>query len=369
MKRHMLALAAAILVTLASPRLARADTIVTDPVLNETLHYVEQHFAEFVASHVHLTTGSSQPIHIEGKKGKVNVVCDAQGTYTVEYGSIDFEPTEPVSQSTFNVTLVISNILVTADASMHVTRATRAWEIDCPSNQFSVSDVVFTSQVVVNPAGTVTLVDPQVHFDPTTIMVSISCLPAARLPVGIPEKVAKKAFLAIEKAARASDSEVVETMSTTATAGGTFAAALAASPCASEVMGAARVVAADLAAISQQAQSAGFSAAVQDFVEDLRIILPTLAAPDQATVEQLLIDLESVTSASSDGGTTITPIEQLTLTRDLTNVAASTGLTREQMELLIGDMIAVLDALAGVSTDQLEADLLVFATALSTCVT
>ena len=119
----------------------------------------------------------------------------------------------------------------------------------------------------------------------------------------------------------------------------------------------ARAIAADLSAIAAQANAQGFNTAVEQLATDMEPILPTLTRPSQVAVQKFVTDLETAVSASSPGGSTITPAERLVLTNDWVILVTSTGATSTEITTISNDLTAALSILKGISAAQLQADL------------
>src|SRR5438067_824542 len=105
------------LLTLLTASGANAQEIVTDPVLNQSLIKFQQNFPQYIQEHPELTSGSTQPIELNGGKGKVKFNFAQQGQYMIAYDSLQFSATEPISADQFNIKLTIKSIVLLGDAS------------------------------------------------------------------------------------------------------------------------------------------------------------------------------------------------------------------------------------------------------------
>lgn len=367
-----------------------AQQIVSDPVLDAQLVAFEQNFNQYVAAHPELTYGSSQPIHLEGKKGKISYTYDVQGTYTVTYQGLDLAPTDPISADRFRMTLTIGSIRIEGDAALEIMRKTTSWSLDCPDNELSVQNLVYSSEVQVTQNGSVLVTNSKVKADRNSVVVSVPCLgaPAARdealdeadvfddladdladdfgdamnavaAPPGQvpPKNVTKKVNSSLQSTAGESNSDVMDEASTTAETTGASVAASAGNACSDAIRDDVDAIVDDLGAISAQANEQGFTVAIQQFVANLQVIVPTLTAPAQEIVQAFIDDLEAAIAEDGPGGTTITPAEQFGLTNDFYAVLFSTGISTSDLLSLEADLAAVFDSLSGISTAQLQADL------------
>ncbi|MBX7220749.1 MAG: hypothetical protein K1Y36_12440 [Blastocatellia bacterium] len=372
--------------------------IVTDPKLNETLLAFQNNFPKFVSEHPELTSGASEPINLSGGQKKATFTFQQQGQYSVTYGALQFSPSTPISANRFGMTLNLQTIALSGSSALEIKdKKGKTYNLSCANNQFRVSPVVFTCSVTVLPTGAPMVTSPNVKFDPKTITVSIPCLDGKNsttetnleisvedlraqglwteaddialhngiedaltttaLQSGTPKpSTSSAAKEGLTSSAQSSSSDVSKSTTSTATSNGTSTAASAPQPCNGNLSADVQAVINDLTAISQQAQAQGFQQAMQNFVNSLKAILPTLSAPDQATVQKFINDLTTFTSSSSQGGTTITPLEQATLYTDFYNVVLSTGITVSQLQTLQANLVAVLNTLSGISTAQLQAD-------------
>jgi hypothetical protein len=382
---------AAVLALGVGSALGQERQIVTDAALNATLLEFEANFPQYLAEHPSLTTGASGPIHLAGTKGKITYDFQMEGQYTIDYGSIVFSPTDPISADRFVATLDVDSAVHTGAAALTIERKSKTYDLDCPNNSFSVSPIVFTCQVQVNDDGSTTIVTPRVSFDPKTIVVSVPCLQRQsnkaaeenldgvdfELPDAFAEQFARtisktleapppgnlpnrntlaKTSQALTESARSSNSSVSSSTNDIFATVGTAAAASATSPCGGTIQTDVAAIVADLQAISAQAQAQGFPEAMEALVTDLEAILPTLSPPNQALVQELVDDLEAAVSETGPGGTSITHAEEAVLELDLYNVILSTGITSEQSTTIIEDILAAVGTVEGISTAQLQAD-------------
>jgi hypothetical protein len=118
----------------------------------------------------------------------------------------------------------------------------------------------------------------------------------------------------------------------------------------------------DLSNIAAQANANGFRTAIQDFINVLKSILPTLSQPSQQVVQKFINDLNA---AIADGQ--ISTLEQITLSNDLYNLVISTGITSSQLTLITDSLANVLSTLSGISTTQLKTDLQKLVTDAQAC--
>ncbi|MBL8151411.1 MAG: hypothetical protein JNN15_15920 [Blastocatellia bacterium] len=358
--------------------------IVTDPQLNQSLITFQQNFSQFIAQNPALSNGSSPPITVAGTTKRIEYNLQFQGSYSIVYNSIEFLPTNPISSNRFVTKLNIQSINLSGSSNLLIKdKKGRDFSLQCPDNRFSISPVVFTAEITAG-SGQTSISSPRVNFDPKTISVMIPCLEERRpgsefwaedegvvlvdsfgkviVKVveqnGMPSQATlSRVSSAIRASVQQPNSSVSNAAAGTILTTGTTASISASSPCAAAVMASAQAVVADLVAISSQAQSQGFNVALQQFLTIVRTILPTLNQPSQATIQKFVTDVNQAISASSPGGTTITPAEQSILVVDFYNLVLSTGITTSQLQAIESSLIAVLNTLSGISTAQLQTDL------------
>lgn len=355
--------------------------IVTDPNLNQILIEFQQNFPQYVEAHPELTSGSTRPINLSGGKAKISFTLQQQGNYQITYGSLVFSPTNPISSNRFHMSLQISILSYGGSAQLKITdKKGKTYDIECQNNQFTVNDVLYTATVELRTVGSpdaIIITNPQVTLDPKKITVNLPCLNTKK-PISpenldyivlehlatttlssitgqqgsVSQGTLNKTQSAINSAATQPNSAVSQSSQETAYAVSTSVATSASSPCSGVVLNDAKAVILELANIAAQANSNGFKTAMQQFINTLSSILPTLSPPSQALVQQFINDLNA---AIADGS--ITTLEQLTLLNDLYNLVLSTGITQAQLQQIIADLNAVLSTLQGISTAALQSSL------------
>ncbi len=364
---------------------ANAQQIVLNPVLNQTLITFQQQFPEFLQQNPELSMGLSPDINLSGGKGKVKFNFQQQGQYLIVYDSLQFSPTNPISQDRFQITLKINSISFMGNASLMIAAKGKNFDLQCQNNLFMVNNITFTSLVDVVGMSQ-QLINPQVNFDPKTITATVPCLQKGSnaeiaeinsLDEIIPELtreitdsisssavilmeqsnqpssgILKKVNSSLQSSVTQSNSTVSSSATSTSMTNSMTVASRASSPCGATVSNDVRLVIADLASIASQAEANGFRVAIEEFTNVLKSILPTLSKPSQDLVQKFIDDL---TVAIADGQ--ISTIEQITLSTDLYNVIISTGITSSQLTLITDSLANVLSTLSGISTTQLKADL------------
>ena len=359
----------AILFTPLGALARQSGQIVSDPALDAALRAFEQQLPQYVAAHPALTSGASAPVSLQGTKGKITYSVQMQGQYAVDYGSLRLASTTPISADRFLVTLEVDSVTLSGSADVTITRQGRTFQLDCDNTVFTVHNVTYAAEVQTASDGSVTVTNSSVSVPPKSVDVVLPCLrPGAEKVDDVPsQSVKNKTNSAITSAANAANSSVNQAARTAGSTAGNAISGAAGSPCGGTLQSDVDAIAADLAAISAQANSQGFSVAVQVLVADLQAILPALSAPEQAQVQKLVADLQSATSASGPGGATITAPEQATLTLDLYNVLVSTGASPQEAALITTDILAVMGTVTGISTVQLQADVRRFAADAQSC--
>jgi hypothetical protein len=394
MRRYLYGFLSAVSLVLVLNVSAWGQQIVSDPLLNQTLLSFQENFSLFLQQHPELVSGSTQPVVVMGNKGRIKFDFQQQTQYNISYGNIRFSATTPISANQFNVTLNINAITLTGDSSLNITdKNGKVFNLQCEGNSFTLNMVAFQSQVTVNPSKQVSFNSTQVKLDPKNIMVNISCLRNSGLSsltedekgltsdsldatstsftqdtwqVMVSDRpsngILKKVAIALEDAVKKSSSSVTMAMAMTTMNNGMAINATATSTCNGMVLNDVKAVINDLKNISAQANANGFKTATQQFINDLRTVLPTLSPADQALVQKFIMDLNI---AIADGK--ISLLEQSILTLDFYNIVVSTGITSVQLQTLQTDLLAVLNSLTGISTVQLQADLTKLLADLQAC--
>ncbi|MEW6731528.1 MAG: hypothetical protein AB1489_09385 [Acidobacteriota bacterium] len=396
--------------------------IVSDPQLNQALNGFQERFSEFIQSRPELLRGAVPPVQLSATVKKIRFDFNQQGEYAISYGKLQLSSTNPISANRFVLTLSITRISLNGDATLVIVdKKGRSFNLQCPGNQFIVNAGSFSTQVEINNTdrpGSVLLNNRLVNIDTKSITVNLPCLQKKRLSDelgvelaatesqtlmldgatisdgtilldqssldGIESQVSDlfaetlpqiltqgaapsqgtldKVNSGIQSSATQPNSAVTMTAGSTAMTTGTSVATAASSPCSGTVYNDVKAVVADLSNIAAQANANGFKTAMQQFINDLKAILPTLSPPSQTTVQQLINDLNA---AVADGK--ISTPEQLTLVNDFYNLVLSTGLTSSQFETIKNDLIAVANTLTGISTAQLQTDLQKLSTDAKSC--
>lgn len=381
----------ATLIVLVTTGLAQAQQIVTDPTLNQSLITFAQQFPDFLQTHPELTSGTTKAVELTGGKGKVTFSFAQQGEYSIVYDNVKFSATTPISPNSFIVTLAIKNITLSGNANIAIMAKGRQFKLDCAGNQFTIPKLVYSATVAVPMMSKVLLANAKVDLDPKTIMVNIPCLRGKQgitevtealeggelgfnmdgNPLGSvmqldgsqpPQGTLNKVNTSVQTSASQPNSGASSSAMSSAMSSSTAVATSASSPCGGAVNNDAKLVITDLANISAQANAAGFRTALQQFISVLRTILPTLSQPSQATVQKFIDDLNA---AIVDGK--ISTAEQTTLTVDFFNLVLSTGITSAQLNMIDTALVNVLNTLMGISTAQLQADLMKLATDAQAC--
>lgn len=382
MIRSLLVVSFALIAIAVASSTASAQQIVTDPALDARLVAFEANFPAYVAAHPELTSGVTGPVHLEGKKGKVSVEYTMRGSYMVVYGALEFAPTTPMSASRFEMSLAIESITLSGGSELTITKTSNTYDLACPNNTITVPALVFTAEVEVSPSGTLQLTSPATDLDPRDVTVVVPCLEGGQsgvaadassvlgvLETRLAETLARdltsgrrppsrgvldKAKRGLQGSAIEPSSDAVTSATETAGTMGRVVAASGASPCGDTVRGDVALVAADLAAIADQAAAQGFPEAIELFAADLRALAPTLDRPSEQAVTTFAAALEAAVDENGPGGTTITPLEQATLTNELYGVVLSTGISAADLQRLYGELAAAVATLDGISTESLR---------------
>ncbi len=377
---------------------AKAQEIVLDPVLNKALVTFQQQFPQFIQQKPELTSGVSPEINLNGGKGKTTFTFQQQGQYLIDYDSLQFSPTTPISRNTFQITLKLKDVSLMGNAALMIMAKGKNFNLQCSNNIFIVNNLAFTSLVQVDRMN-VALSNTQVNFDPKAITISIPCLKKndnqpteAILEEITPEEITpdltkeltttivnsmttvfsqgdqptqgtiNKVSSSLQTSATQTNSSVSMAASSTSMSSSMAVATNATSPCGGNVNNDAKLVIMDLSNIAAQANANGFRTAIQDFINVLKSILPTLSQPSQQVVQKFINDLNA---AIADGQ--ISTLEQITLSNDLYNLVISTGITSSQLTLITDSLANVLSTLSGISTTQLKTDLQKLVTDAQAC--
>lgn len=200
-----------VLMLLVSLPAKAQDQIVTDPTLNEALNNLEQIFPEFIQSVPELTQGATPELDLAGSKGSLSFAFQqTEGTFKINFDSLKFTPTNPISANKFNIVLTAKNIELAGQATIMVMADGKQFTLNCPDSQFSLGPLTFTAQAELGGDLGINVTDPTLDFDPNSISTSMPCLESSNA-AATTNKVLKKLRTALKASARKPSSSVTKT--------------------------------------------------------------------------------------------------------------------------------------------------------------
>ncbi len=358
------------------------EPIVTDPQLNQRLMEFQTNFELNPPS----VFGAAPTIELKGGSDKVSFVFEQKGRYDFSYGSIQFLPTSPISETRFITKLAINQIDLSGDAIISITKGKNIFDpLNCPSSKLSAVDVSFITQVEFDSQDQLLFQDMKVEFDLAKIMVMVPCLGSSsiaqnldlnikklleeklkeelifRLNEDLQDKKSKgrpgKGVLQItsiglQDAVKKPDSLVTRTSIDVANTNCTMVTASASSRCGVSSLNDIKAIFADLARIPNQNNLNAFKTALSLFSKDLQGVSQDLSAFGQKTTQKFVDDLNLVIL---DGQ--INTLEQENLIASFSNLILAASINNTQLNTIQNSLLTRLNAISGVSTKQLQTDL------------
>ncbi|MBI4854347.1 MAG: hypothetical protein HY819_21315 [Acidobacteria bacterium] len=362
------------LVFFLAPSIKAQQPIVTNQQLNQRLMEFQTNFELNPPA----VFGATPPLEISGSSGKISFVFKQTGRYDFSYGSIQFLPTTPISATRFITVLTISQLELSGDAVISITKGKNSFTpLNCSDSKLSIVDVQFTSQVEFDSQAQLILDGLKADFDPSKILVKVPCLePSAiaqisntelkrvleeELRIKINDDSEKKrggkpgkgtiqiTSMALQDSVRKPDSIITRTGDDVAKTNCTMVTASAASACGLSSINDIKAIFADLSRIPNQNNLNSFKDALQLFNNDLQTLSQTLSPFGQKTAQKFIEDLTLIVS---DGQ--INTLEQENLTASFYNLVLTAGISSNQLGTIENSLLMRLSAISGVSTKQLQ---------------
>lgn len=187
------------------------DQIVTDPVLNTALNQIEKLFPTIIQQEPSLTIGAVPEIDLAGSKGSLSFSFEQDnGSFAINFDSLKFSPTNPISANKFNITLTAKNITLAGSATIMVMANGQQYTLQCQDSQFVIGPISFTAEAEITKED-INVDNPKLDFDPANLMIDMPCLMqsvAGRDGKAIPMDVLKKLQSAIKSSASKRKSSV-----------------------------------------------------------------------------------------------------------------------------------------------------------------